>query len=328
MSLALRIIASTEIARAVCLGDFFRATEPEKARIMWDAGVYDAGVQFFTTGSSLNDTTAADVAKEHGRKGVGSFAFGTCPDSKSGPRTWIAFFPSPVAATIVDDLLNVPAKGACEELMVRSVGLTGPSQKVGNVSGGRWKLPRKNGIVTVTCSHDAPTAKKPSRTGPELWFSIPTGKGPASTVPGDEFLKDANQTQDFKRALATWINKVRDLEGLTTLRQVSLPDAPDLSKSATPLHDRKLMAKLRAIARKHEELALTGEDRVIARSLQDAAWLLWNSPRHRDLLLSVSSRSILVQTTTDAVTGMTTASLLLFSPTDGKSGKSQDLRKR
>ncbi|NDE15556.1 hypothetical protein EBZ80_11565 [bacterium] len=325
MSLALRIIASTEIARAVCLGDFFRATEPEKAHMMWDAGVYDAGVKFFTTESRLDNATAGIVAREKSGAGVRAFGFGTCPDGKSGARSWIAFFPSAVAANVKNENLILPEAKDCTDLVVRFVGPSGPSQSVDRVSDGRWKLPRQNGIVTATCSHDGAAGKKPSRMGPELWFSIPTRQGPASTVPDSEFLKETNPPQDFKRTLATWINKVRERENLGPLRQISLADAPDLSKSATPLHDRKLMSQLAAIALKVEQLALTGEDRVLARSAQDAAWLLWNSPRHRDLLLSVNSNSILIQTTTDTATGMTTASLLLFSPI---SGKSQDLRKR
>jgi len=325
VSLALRIIASTEIARAICLGGFFRATEPEKARIMWDAGVYDAGVQFFTTESRLDDAIAGNIAREKSGTWVRAFGFGACPDGKSGARSWIAFFPSAVAANVKNENLILPETKDCTDLMVRFVGPSGPSQTIDRVSDGRWKLPRQNGIVTATCSHDGAAEKKPSRMGPELWFSIPTRKGPASTVPDSEFLKDTNPPQAFKRTLATWISKVRERENLGPLRQISLTDAPDLSKSATPLHDRNLMAQLDAIARKIEQLALTGEDRVLARSAQDAAWMLWNSPRHRDLLLSANSNSILIQTTTDAATGMTTASLLLFSPI---SGKSQDLRRR
>lgn len=314
MSLALRIIASTEIARAICLGDFFRAPEPEKARILWNSGIHDAGVQFYTTDARLDRASAENVARKNAGTGTRAFAFGPCPEEKSGPpstisstsaRSWMAFFQAPAELKVRGDRFEIPGGDACANFVVRSVTVTGPSQSVDRAADGSWKIPPQDGLVTVTCSHDRAGSPDAARQGPELWYSVPSGKGPApmNPVPGSLF---------------AWINEARKLENLHPLSPIRLRHAPDLSKAQTSLHDRKKLREIAALARNQQKLSLVGEDRVIARSTEDAAWLLWNSPRHRDLLLSKDARSIMVQETKnkpdDKRQGTITSSLLLFSP--------------
>jgi hypothetical protein len=308
VSLALRIVASTEIARAICLGDFFRAPEPEKARILWNSGIHDAGVQFFTTDAQLDPTTAEKTARQNAGAETRSFAFGSCPAGKSearSPSTWIAFFLAPAPVKLHDDRMEIPGGDSCASLIVRSVTARGPSQIIDRRPDGSWQFPRQDGVVTVTCSHDSAQIQRAAYKGPELWYAIPTGKGPASRVPAE-------------KSLITWINQVRKLENLEPLKSVKLRRAPDLSRDETPLHDRKKLREIAVLARNQQKLSLVGEDRVIARSTEDAAWLLWNSPRHRDLLLSKDARSIMVQETInkpdDKRQGTITSSLLLFSP--------------
>ncbi len=308
--LALRILMSTEVARAICLGDFFMAPEPEKAKILWDAGIYDASVTFFTVDQRLDEATARKLALGAASNETRSFSFGNCPadknaDLKKTEKTWLALFTAPAAAKISGSDLKIDGSSTyCTETSLRWVGTSGPSRDL------TWKLPTQDGVATFTCGHDQPGAKT-SDLGPELWFSIPTGKGPAINAPHQELL---GKTTDPEKSFVFWINSVRAEEKKLPLEIVDVKSGlhgfPDLMSKSTPFHDRNALRSLKKLGRKKLGLELTGENRVVAATLTDAAWLFWNSPRHRDLLLDTSSTHALIQSNTKKGIVM---SVVLFS---------------
>ncbi len=315
--LGLRLLLSTEIARAVCLGDFFSAPEPAKAKILWDGGVYDASVAVFTTDTKLDAAAARSSAEKSGHPEARSYAFGACPGDAgkkspaiSSPKSWLAIFTASAPAQLngLELVLSEEVRKFCPNWLVRSAGRQGSSQNVAEKLPGRWLLPDADGIVTVTCSHD--DAARASDRGPELWYSIPTGKGPAPEVPHRNILSQKADHQ--KSALLTWINALRQDNGLGQLKEARLPGAPDLTAIKTPFHDRKALEKIRKVAHSGKlKLVLSGENRVLARTEQDAAWLWWNSPRHRDLLIKPEATHALIQTR--AVGHSLIVSLVLFS---------------
>ncbi len=316
--LALRILMSTEIARAICLGDFFTTPEPEKAKLLWDAGIYDASVAFFTAGQKLDEPTARKFAVSNAGTETRSFSFGDCPTEKPGfkknEHSWLALFTAPTAAKITGNQLKIDGSTSCTEISVRWVGASGVSRalekKLDASKNGFWELPAKDGVATVTCGHDRPRSK-PSDLGPELWFSIPTGKGPSKRAPHQELLANAS---DAKKSFMTWINSVRADEKKLPLEGIdeasNMPGVPDLTANSTPFHDRKSLRAVKELARKKIGFEMTGENRVVAATLADAAWLFWNSPRHRDLLLDARSSHALIQS--KANKGIV-LSILLFS---------------
>jgi len=276
--LALRILMSIDVARAICLGDFFTAPEPEKARILWDAGIYDASVNFFTVDQKVDEPTARKFAIGAASTQTRSFSFGHCPsetgDLKKTEKSWLALFTAPTATKITGNRLKIGGLSSCAEMSARWVGPSGvgsPLEKKGNDSkAGFWQLPAKDGVATITCGHDQPRTKT-SDLGPELWFSIPTGKGPTNRLPHQELLTDA---PDPKKSFMTWINSVRADEKRLALERIdeetSMPGVPDLTTASTPLHDRKALLRLKESGNKKLGLELTGENRVVAATLADA----------------------------------------------------------
>ena len=318
--LALRILMSIDVARAICLGDFFAAPEPEKARRLWDAGIYDASVTFFTAGQKLDEAAAQKLARSAAGDETRSFSFGDCPTEKprlkKTEKSWLALFTAPTAAKITANELNVGGSSSCTEISVRWVGSSGVSHPLEKKSAKSkddfWQLPAKDGVVTVTCGHDLPLAK-PSDLGPELWFSIPTGKGPSIRAPHQELLAN---TQDTKKSFMTWINSVRADEKKMPLKRIdeasSMPGVPDLTSDSTPIHDRKSLRTMKELGNKKLGLVMTGENRVVAATLADSAWLFWNSPRHRDLLLDPKASHALIQSKSNKGQGIV-LSVVLFS---------------
>ena len=61
-----------------------------------------------------------------------------------------------------------------------------------------------------------------------------------------------------------------------------------LSIDTSVAHDRLLLKRVAAGLGSHD-LHFVGEDRARAADLSRVAWLLWNSPRHRALLLDKSA---------------------------------------
>ena len=318
--LALRILMSIDVARAICLGDFFTATEPEKAGILWDAGIYDASVNFFTVDQKLDEPTARKFAIGAASIDTRSFSFGHCPREKAGvkknEKSWLALFTAPTPAKITGNRLTIGDLSSCAEVSARWIGPSGVSRPLEKKSDeskdGFWELPAKDGVATVTCGHDQPPTKT-SDLGPELWFSIPTGKGPPDRAPHQELLANA---ADPKKSFMTWINSVRADEKRLALERIDeamgMPGAPDLTTASTPLHDRKALRRLKESGKKKPGLELTGENRVVTATMADAAWLFWNSPRHRDLLLDARSSQALIQSKTNKGQGIV-LSIVLFS---------------
>lgn len=135
-----------------------------------------------------------------------------------------------------------------------------------------------DGLVSVTC-----LPRYPAWQGPVLWFMTPVKNGPGSEVPESQVLDEDPATD-----ILAWVNAVRAKEKLPPLvsehpRVKWLSE--QLLKNATIRHNRKLMERADGVLKRNRG-KFVGENRVRAATPQEMAWLLWNSPRHRSLILT------------------------------------------
>lgn len=257
----------TAMAESVCA-----APQSLREQDFQKFGLYDSGVQLQVVSAvpdHLIHRIARKLASSSRHEG---YAIHHCDGMD---RFIILTFPSPVAFTENSVELKNALDAHCEHHEFRFALAKG---KLSTVLQIHEKIPRHSGIVTLTCFPEDPTV------GPITWFAIPTGNGPLPQPPipvGDD--------------LAEWANATRKSEGLPSLSKLEHfdKDASILLQNEQVFHQRDKMSALNERAlQKH--IALIGEDRVIADSVLEAATQIWNSPRHRDLILDAHAGKLLI----------------------------------
>lgn len=209
-------------------------------------------------------------------------SFASCPQAHSKGRkhkektlSWLLFTPAPTAWN--GDLTKTieQQKPYCKKTeahwLAANQGTAHP------ISALPYALPQNiNGTLSITCW---PIASK--QIGPKLWYLLPLGKGPLDQAP----LSSATTP------LVQWINAIRQKEGLDSLKF----DNPIWKRAAESLmHSGNIEHNQNDNQHVAHELAqkglvFMGEERSIGQTEQEMAWLLWNSPRHRQLLLHPSA---------------------------------------
>ncbi len=255
---------------------------------LWQYGIYDTFINAQVIrgkGGPLSTTAiqqyALNLAKLNNHRGLG---FGHCSDQSS----WVASVPNPTPL--------VQRRGPILRLDISS--LNGFCRRVslhfaarkGGLSKRVWSVPSyklrgpfthpvinpyflPEGNLSISC------LPKQARSGWELLALIPLN-GNIRTPP---FLDAMEQ-----EGLMSWINRVRSYHQLPPAKTDSkalLLSSQRLLKTGTVHHDRQqLKQEKRRLL--HANMTFLGENRVMGRDKKDMAWLLWNSPRHRNLLLS------------------------------------------
>lgn len=249
----------------------------------WAAGVYDAQIE----GRFMNrrDGLPVDAERlEHKAKalalvrGLGGYSFGSC---ENGKRGWILALPAPHPVRVVaKGRLQMPVQdlaARCETYRVDFASSRSFEAKELQLERGIVdSLRLGDGVLSITCQ-----PKMPRWRGPVLWFLVPTGIGPQRAAPESEALSAKVES------LGPWINRIRGKAGL---RPFSFPgrlkaQADILAVDGSVTHDRQLLKKV-SDHLGNERVKLLGEDRVKGDSTEVMAWLLWNSPRHRALILN------------------------------------------
>jgi hypothetical protein len=257
-------------------------------RLAWEAGVFDAQIEgrLLTpiAGAALTPSRLERKAKALARaRKFGGYAFGPCPNGSG----WVAAFPAsaPLAMDAASGTAVLPVselEERCASWRVDFAKQEGGFPKpvtVAQKPRGTVRLGALgDGVASVTCQPRAPRWL-----GPVVWYLLPTGKGPADQPPAAEALSGGEAPQV---SLATWVNRVRTREGLAPLEWTSeLKDAASVLTVQPGLaHDRLLLQRVSARLA-DQSVTLHGEDRVRGADATSMAWLLWTSPRHRDLLL-------------------------------------------
>ena len=150
----------------------------------------------------------------------------------------------------------------------------------------------EDGVLSISCQPHDETDQ-----GPVVWYLAPVKQGPPVTVPFAEVLADKKLAPAVR--VTVWLNRLRAQNGVAPLA-TGHPQmgaiTRQLAKSQSLLHDRHDLRRAEVVIKKAGGKFL-GENRVKGASLIDMAWLLWNSPRHRGLLLDGQSSQLGVTTT-------------------------------
>ncbi len=272
--LTLRKDASNKLAKIVCSKKPLDSTNAELA------GIYDAQIegQLLIPNRSgkaeLKDAArkARSLARINNYHG---YAFGVCP---SGIGFSVAL-PSPSPLHSKGQLPMAALKKHCRNWRADFAPATAAAPVRINVKSGSLRLPRASGTMSITCQ-----PKSPSWQGPIQWYSVPLGTG-AAGIPSSSLVK--KPSDDRRNSLYEWINAARKSAGIAPLI-VNKPlesTADSLAIGGRLSHDRKML-RSSAADLKPNGVHLIGENRVKGNTTEEMARLLWNSPRHRSLLLN------------------------------------------
>lgn len=243
----------------------------------WKKGIFDSqiSVAIYEFKNTIKEGAARALAEKSALvKKHRGFGFGRCDEASY----YIITTPSPVNHSEVKlgrdskgDLKQDLEKKLKENCLSYQIDVTTESHTSAPQSLPLRPLPRQG--VSVTCFLDNTSQE---------WFLIPP--------------MNLNKSND-KPDLFTWINLKRSelkLPNLSLSEDLNLV-AKELNQKNTPLHDRKALEKALMGLRKITSFKNTKflfEDRASGKSLGEIKDLLWWSPRHRDLLLKPSGKSI------------------------------------
>lgn len=291
-----------EIAEAFCRGQF-------DLKALWAAKMFDVQVEGRRLQSQGHQTEISEIVLERRSRALAQelnfhgFSFGTCAPSAQGGG-WVAAFPSATPLEISGTAVRVSERTGCESHLTCAwvSENRGTSKRLPDLNGldgdSIFELPKdQTGFFTLEC---------PSKNGiaQEFYFG-PIGV-PLSKFPYGEKLETAAGS-DIGRVL-DWINVIRLEHGLhavslDTAQERNIPadilnlrrtisshgvltdGARDLARSGRVQHSAKMLTFWKnKLAANH--IQLIGENRSRGSTLSEAGFLLWASPRHRDLLLN------------------------------------------
>ncbi len=299
------------------LGPLMCANQPPDSKTLWQMGIFDAQMEGLRLSSEVygKDVLLATARKKSRilarMRHFGGHAYGVCSD---GSRAWGLAVPSPEAISPLSERgrVTLPVaslKARCESFRVDFANENGGQPKaiqlVKNESAVISAMGR--GVLSITCQ-----PKTPHWQGPVLWALMPSSKGLDFKVP--DLLE--SQPRSIDDGLSHWIGQIRAKEGLAPLIIHSELQryAELLAIDGSLRHNR---TQLNVVARKLRNTTISplGEDRVRARDLASMVWLLWNSPRHRGLLLDPAASSLGIGTKN---LGSETLAVILTGKTEQK----------
>ena len=265
----------------------------------WQEGIYDAHLELQAVEGkevrfSLQSLRRASQVLAGRHQHLGSVS-GLC----SSGRGWVATVPSPRPYLLIREDQSIEFKmddiliRSCAQIRIdhsaaqggkpRKIKIFHPVEIKDRVATINTKF-LSDGLLAFTCSPKFDTSL-----GPQPWFFVPTGLGPSAEVPFESLLKNSQvNTRDL---FLNWVNQIRFQEELSPLE----PFSERLREIMKPLfqnksvnHRPKLLRKVKKNL-KLEQGQLIGENLVKGESPRIMAWMLWNSPRHRKLLLSAKA---------------------------------------
>jgi hypothetical protein len=248
-------------------------------------GVYDGQIEGAKLSSRDGRPLDLDAAKMRARsiarvKRYTGYAAGQCADGSA----WAAAFPAPTTIKFENQSIKLPISALQKQCSDWSVDLATSSAVERLPASATIKVAKeKSGMMSVTCQ-----PRRPRWQGPVVWYLIPVGQGPGGQVPHADMLSlnSGAPASIVATRLRSWVNAVRGDAKLAPVTVHSHLDAEAelLAIDTSVAHDRLLLKRIANGLPAHD-LRLIGEDRARAADLQRVAWLLWNSPRHRALLL-------------------------------------------
>jgi hypothetical protein len=250
-------------------------------------GIYDAQIDVrlieSISGAALTEKMLLKKSKAlAAMKRYLGYTQGICSDQRKG---WVAAIPAPgplLRTANGFDIKNDAIKTSCKTHRFDFAATKGgvstrlpDSKKIQTAKLG-------DGIVEVTCQPAFPRWQ-----GPIVWYLAPTSDTALADKP-----KLAN-SNDRVSALSLWIASIRSKEGLhPIIPNDGLQRAAELlTIDSSVTHNRANTESMREKINTSDRLRVLGEIRVRGQSTEDLAWMLWHSPRHRDLLLQAEATS-------------------------------------
>jgi len=261
---------------------------------LWKLGIYEAQISGkifkpFQNKGLQEDFIQVQARNYAGKNNHHSFAWGSCKNNSS----WIASFPAGgrmktshrTKYAIAKDTLDSNCKKYQADYIAALGGKKVPLKFTQNDENELVIDASKlaDGVVSVSC-----LPKTPEWQGYTTWFLAPIKNGPPAKAP---FIDSSYVFNKTKINFIKWINQIRIQEKLQPLKtnDLNLEKATrSLAFSEEIVHDRRSKEMVENLLEK-SNLKIVGENRVKGRSYIELAWLLWNSPRHRDLLLSAKA---------------------------------------
>jgi hypothetical protein len=260
---------------------------------LWKYDIFDGQIEAFTVEDlhtrPIDEQDLWDRAKSIATvRHAGGYVAGLCPSN----RGFIATMPAPTPLLIKNGKLLLPLSKLNSECQSWTIDYTA-------FAGGRstpmeqgelqkkWSSLRP-GMISVSCQPPSPRWL-----GPKIWYFIPIKKEELLKNPTPEFDSSLSLSQrqnhgqdDLQNQLVTWIQKIRQKENLPPfqLDKATSAAASLLSTNLTIDHDRSLLNKIKQNF-ENPTMSFVGENRVQGSNLKHIVWMLWNSPKHRDLLL-------------------------------------------
>ena len=268
--------------------------QDDRPMAAWKAGLFDAQLDGRRADLGAGRAPTLDELSRKGhalarvRRYLG-YAAGLCKDGSG----WALALPAP-APLVIDakGKISIPKVIAslCESFRVDFAPAGGGApRELGSILSVEPKG-LGDGVLGVTCQPPRPRFQ-----GPVLWYLAPIGRGPENAVPAAAALAAAagqDPAAGQAARLMSWVNAIRRAETLRPLafKKEINEEASVLAIDPTLMHDRAMLKKVGA-SLEDVNVRLVGEDRVKGQSVDAMAWLLWNSPRHRDLLLNKTATS-------------------------------------
>jgi hypothetical protein len=243
-------------------------------------GIYDAQIDIrlieSIAGTNLSEKMLTKKSKAlAAMKRYLGYTQGLCSDRKG----WVAALPAPGPLLRTADGFEIKSDAIKTSCKTHRFDFASTS------AGRSQRLPdsRKirttklgEGIVEVTCQPSFPRWQ-----GPVVWYMAPTSINALADKP------KLTDTDDRAGALSLWIASIRSKEGLNPIiSNDALKRAAELlTIDSSVTHNRANTDSMREKINATDSLRVLGEIRVRGQTTEDLAWMLWHSPRHRDLLL-------------------------------------------
>lgn len=249
-------------------------------------GIYDAQIDAriieSIAGNALTERMLEKKSKAlAAMKRYHGYAHGICSDRKG----WVAAIPAPAPMARTKSGFKVDFKdldAACKTYRIDyAAHKGGESQSLAKKELQNFK---KNdaGMIEISCQPSFPRWK-----GPIVWYLAPT-----DTEVSLNNLDPAIDPRLVPEAsIKSWMSAVRKKEGLppVTHNNSITKSAEFLTIDTSVTHNRSSTDGLREKIKTTDNINILGELRVRGQSASDLVWMIWHSPRHRDLILSQSA---------------------------------------
>ena len=284
-AVVLRKDLSGKLGKILCTDRKALSTE-----LSWQYGLNDAQLEgrFFLPRKGGDLTTPQEMVKRARslakRMHHHGYAGGSCPDGSG----WAVSVPSPVEMQAVSKGVQIlplaELKAHCADIAVDFAPSTPGLGKSLNSSHQNLALKGLGaGTLSVSC-----LPKTPAWQGSVMWFLEPINTHAVAEIPGNRIFDHADAPEV---ALTRWVNEIRKIAQLKPVLygNSGMAQATNLlSLGSSIIHNRNLYKNAETLLA-GQKFSLLGEDRVKGSTIKEMAWHLWNSPRHRRLLLNAKA---------------------------------------